>query len=231
MLRGSCASADCLLARLPPQWRTSQNRAALTDATQIPWLRKSLLHLPCLNFAIMYLLRERCLWPCLTSRLLLDLSNSNDRAHFAFVDEMLSYEAHMRCGLLVPSPLINLSTVGRRLKEMEKLPAKPHLILPLPPLASPQGIEPLATSLDLLQEGREQENCIGTIAVQRRVIAGDIYCYRVTQPIRATILLRKVADGRWSVDQIKAARNKAVPAEAVWFIAPWLRCLAPVYAV
>lgn len=217
-----------LWRRIPSRFDNPQNRAAIIEAMQIPWLRKTLFHLPEFNLGITYLLRNRRHWPQITSHLLIEIANSNHTAVCHFLDELFRYEDYLRRGLLDPRPMRTITTLLRRHKKLDQQPARPHLPLPQPPLAGGPGIDPISTSAGLLREASEQRNCLGTIAIQRRILDGDIYCYRLMAPVRATILLRlKHETGRWLVEQIKATNNQRVSVEAYWRIGQWLKEASP----
>ncbi len=211
-----------LLARIPERFATLQNFSAISEALEKPRLRKALLHLPQLNFVITYLLRNRLLWPCITGSLLNELSKSHEESLYPFIEQMWGYSDLVLKGLLDAKPLPAMSTVAKRLARLPCRPARASLALPPPPIPASSGIEPITTSTGLIVEGRVQHNCIGTLAVQRDVIFGYAYCYRLLSPVRATIHIRNDHAGNWIIEQIKLAKNADVSAETRIRVEAWL---------
>ena len=67
---------------------------------------------------------------------------------------------------------------------------------PKAPIKGVRGsIEPLMSAADLEREGKRQEHCVAVYI--SRVVAGTWYVYKVLHPERATLGLRRSADGTW----------------------------------
>jgi len=65
---------------------------------------------------------------------------------------------------------------------------------------------------DLVKEGREMKHCVGSL--HREAMSGEAAFYRVLQPSRATLELRKrKSDGEVYCFQLKARSNRRVPSE------------------
>ena len=97
------------------------------------------------------------------------------------------------------------------------------LPFPEPPLAPPCGgleVVPIRTELDLLQEGREQNNCVGSYASGIR--AGIVYVYRVLAPERATLSIVPGGGGRWRLSEIRASHNRPVRPEFAQSAVNWI---------
>jgi hypothetical protein len=77
-----------------------------------------------------------------------------------------------------------------------------------PPLPGGAAIEPLTTTEAILEEGRLQRNCIGMEYV-RLVQQGGAFLYKVTQPARCTLLIKRDArdTAGWAVAEVKAFAN------------------------
>lgn len=91
---------------------------------------------------------------------------------------------------------------------------------PLPPLAGTLEIVPIANAEELVAEGREQHNCVASLA--RRIRHASIAVYRVLAPERCTLsLVRK--NRTWRIDQLKAACNRPPRRETREVVASWFR--------
>ena len=94
-----------------------------------------------------------------------------------------------------------------------------QLGFPPPPFPDSADIEAIRTVEDLVLEGQQQAHCVASYA--QDVAAGKVYIYRVLQPSRATVELRKTEDG-WEVGQFKLARNRAPGIQARLCVRDWL---------
>ncbi len=92
---------------------------------------------------------------------------------------------------------------------------------PAPPLPGTEDIVALTTAQELVQEGREQMNCVATYA--RWVETGGGYIYRVLRPERATIAVERGTDGNWQIQQIRGKHNAEVTEETGRAVEKWLR--------
>ena len=93
---------------------------------------------------------------------------------------------------------------------------------PKPPLeaiaSSKLKVEPLTSVRELFHEGNQMDNCITTYA--RSILNGRHYAYRMTHPVRATILLIRNTD-TWYPVEIRAPGNKYAPQECVDLVYKW----------
>ncbi len=78
---------------------------------------------------------------------------------------------------------------------------------------------PLTYREDLVEEARQQANCV--IDYEYRVLNGRMAIYRVLFPERCTLSL-KLRRGKWIVDQLRAARNREPGAAVVQAVNAWL---------
>lgn len=81
-----------------------------------------------------------------------------------------------------------------------------------PPFAGTEGIEPITTEAGLYAEGLEMGNCVPDYLAE--VHAGGAYFYKVTDPSRATLLLRRLLEyGAWSwvPCEIRGPANTSFP--------------------
>ena len=93
-------------------------------------------------------------------------------------------------------------------------------IFPQPPLPGTAEIVPLTTTVELVQEGIDQHNCVGgyTEWVQK----GNGYIYRVMAPERATLSINNGADDCWRIDQLQLACNQPASPETYEAVMKWL---------
>lgn len=105
----------------------------------------------------------------------------------------------------------------------QKLAALRRLQGPLPPPPLP-GIDnriiPLRTQKELVEEGRQQRNCVASYATQ--VKTGRCYIYCVLFPERATLSVEPAAGGEWVVGELKGPCNRTVGPATVDFVRAWI---------
>jgi hypothetical protein len=122
-------------------------------------------------------------------------------------------------GLAQPSPLRSVAQLRRWHREVDEAMLQHHLercSLPsdtewaAPPWPGTASIQPLATALDLHEEGCALQHCVE--AYSGLVASGDYAAYRVLEPVRATLGLHRPA-GDWVVHQLQAGPGIDVPKE------------------
>jgi len=79
-------------------------------------------------------------------------------------------------------------------------------------------IAPLTSVRELSSEGTKMDNCVMTYA--RSILDGRHFAYRMTHPVRATILLVR-NPGHWYPVEIRAPGNKHAPQESVELVFKW----------
>ncbi len=88
--------------------------------------------------------------------------------------------------------------------------------------APPPGSDTIVrlNSLDvLIDEGKRQHNCVAELAPA--VARGRWAVYRVLSPERCTLSL-ELREGRWVIDRLKAARNRAPSSKTLGAVSRWL---------
>jgi hypothetical protein len=90
---------------------------------------------------------------------------------------------------------------------------------PRPPLPGSEVIVPLRSPRALVEEGRQQDNCVATYA--ERVAAGETFIYRVLRPERATLSIVRIS-GRWQVGELLCAHNRPVSSATWRAVERWL---------
>ena len=94
------------------------------------------------------------------------------------------------------------------------------LHFPAPPVPGTADIVALTHVGQLLAEGRQQRNCVGSYG--ERVAVGKVFIYRVLAPERATLSLRPSAAGGYEVEQLLRACNQPVAPETAQAVRRWL---------
>ncbi|MBF0236686.1 MAG: PcfJ domain-containing protein [SAR324 cluster bacterium] len=110
----------------------------------------------------------------------------------------------------------NLAFAGTLHENIRNRVNKPF---PPPPLPATDQIQPVTTAAELSQEGRDMEHCVGSYS--QLVINDNYYIYRVYQPQRATLSIRKKG-GRWHLDALKQYRNHIPDDECFKVVHQWL---------
>ena len=102
----------------------------------------------------------------------------------------------------------------RRLRENAEWSPGEIADLPFPrwPAANHEGVEPLTSVHQLIQEGREMEHCVGSLGYITAALRGELAVFRVTWPVRATLAMRPHA-GSWVVAEIRGVRNAEIDVE------------------
>lgn len=95
-----------------------------------------------------------------------------------------------------------------------------HSGFPPPPVAGTDYIMPILTLEDLIAEGREQRNCVVSLA--SRIRSGSTALYRVLAPERCTLSLVQ-SGGTWTIGQLEASCNRAPSRGTRDAIRCWLR--------
>jgi hypothetical protein len=83
---------------------------------------------------------------------------------------------------------------------------------PPPPLPGDADIIPITTIKELLEEGAEMHNCVGSYS--EKVMSGECFIYRVLRPERATLEISDTGDMH-HICQLKLAHN-GEPAAETW---------------
>ena len=97
-----------------------------------------------------------------------------------------------------PSSIQKLDEWHREIWErwVEKNPPLPKTFPP-PPLGEIPTIQPILDEAGLIEEGKQQSNCVGFYG--DRVRSGSVLIYRVLAPERATLSLVMGQGGQWVI--------------------------------
>lgn len=103
-----------------------------------------------------------------------------------------------------------------------------HLRIPRPPLEGTDAIIPLTKVADYFEEGREQQSCVASYASRVAVSVdgsrdgrASLYVYRVLQPERATLAIRRDR-GAWCIDELRCAQNRPAAHRTQMAVQEWL---------
>ena len=102
----------------------------------------------------------------------------------------------------------------------ERLKAE-HGDYPSIPVPAIDGIEPLCSWLELLEEGARMHHCVGSYDIH--VAHGDVFIYRMVQPERLTISLEK-KNNEWIVGEVRGYCNASPSAKALEIVRRWVEC-------
>ena len=97
--------------------------------------------------------------------------------------------------------------------------AQEHGDYPAPPLAAIEGIEPLISWLELLEEGSSMLHCVGSYDVF--IALGEAFIYRMTHPERLTISL-EYRNNRWIIGEVRGSRNANPSPGALDIVRRWV---------
>lgn len=206
------------------------------SSCNIPWLltirdllsdldwRKSLLHLPSLNSAVMLFLCNRIFRQRTSLQLLYELS-CNPSYLFKQMIVLLSLEKNL--GKRGPERFHSVRQLLDHLLELlwkanvREVSDETDGSFPNPPIPGNGNIVPLKNSDLLFEEGKEQDNCVANY--RPSIFAGKMYIYRVLQPERATLSLVPCESGGWRIDQLLAAHNGLVYDATRKAVEHWIR--------
>ena len=90
---------------------------------------------------------------------------------------------------------------------------------PRPPVMGANGIRPIRTVQDLVEEGEQQSNCVACYA--KRIADRQTFIYRITYPERATLSLEK-HHARWQPGDLLAAKNRPAQPATRKYVEEWL---------
>lgn len=91
--------------------------------------------------------------------------------------------------------------------------------LPRPPIPAGENIEPVASQMDLIQEGKEMHHCIASHL--RSVVDGKFAVYRMTKPERLTIEVLVMGDGQCFLKEVRGKYNKLPSQQSMEIVERW----------
>jgi hypothetical protein len=221
-----------LFRKIPPESMDSRLWKPLLLALRKPdgTSSKLLAHVPSINLGVMELILTARVRQVLTPTLLEEVAADPKEKYRGRVAAMICDTLVMRDELGDDRPLAALTSVARIQQlhanlsiDFQKLESlrQVHGSLPLPPLPGIKGrIIPLYNQTELVAEGREQKNCVASYTAS--VVAGNCYIYRVLHPSRATLCIRRQADGNWGISELEASCNRKADMATRDFVNEWL---------
>ena len=100
------------------------------------------------------------------------------------------------------------------------LNGREEIVFPSPPVEGTDTIIALTSVKDLLSEGFQQQNCAARF-IDSIALGNQFYVYRVLEPERCTVSLRKNKD-EWQIDELEKAGNQPVSEYTEKVIKLWL---------
>lgn len=222
-------AAARILAKLAPESASVELLRPLRAALREPGTIKALAHLPRLNAGVTAIVVDRELAEASTAALLTEIAECPLEKYRAHAAEMLGgtlamlRTVHPDRGTPKVQSMARLRAIHEEISKDFLKQMGPGLKgdrLPRPPLAGTAQILPIRTVAELVEEGREQSNCVATYAecVQRR----DLFIYRVLKPERATLSICRNPAGDWEIDELKGRGNQAVSEQTWRLVERWL---------
>lgn len=104
-------------------------------------------------------------------------------------------------------------------QDLAKELSEEHGDYPKPPLAPIEGIEPLRSWLELLEEGASMRHCVGSYDVP--VALGEVFIYRMVHPERLTISL-ECHNKTWVLGEVRGVCNSSPSEGALDWIRRWV---------
>ena len=203
-----------IVARIRPEAVHARSMLRLRAVLADPAVARLLAHLPEIHAGVLGLVSDIELLPAVTPKLLAEVAARGDERYRATTARMLADVRAMArqigSGDVPPAffSVGRLREVHRKLSE-EFCRLRPDDVrsirFPQPPLPGTPDILPLRTPTDLMDEGREQSNCVASYIP--RVRDRETYVYRVLRPQRATLALVPSPDGGWEIEQLLLGRN------------------------
>jgi len=218
-----------IVRKILPETVTVERLLALRAVATIDVVTQRLAHVPTINTGLLELASQPNLMAKVSPALLNEIATAED--------EHLQGSAVR----LLEDMVRELESMGRRpglavIKTLGKLRERSHEVAEEfqnyvgvqravgtfhePPVPGTVDIVPLTDAGQLLEEGREQRNCVGGYA--SRVAGGSVFIYRVLRPERATLSLRLTADGDWEIQQLLRACNQNVSPVTAIAVQRWL---------
>ena len=194
-----------------------------------PELLKTLSHLERINAGVMRIVNDPELFRCVSEKFLKEISCSAS-------DDALHQTAFVLKKIMGTFRFINLEKnrypTIKSFQQIQKIQEDLHekiyrflnrregIVFPSPPVEGTDTIIPLTSIKDLLSEGFQQQNCAARL-IDDVALRNQIYIYRVVEPERCTVSLRKNNEG-WQIDELEKAGNQPVSEYTEKVIKLWL---------
>jgi len=149
-------------------------------------------------------------WICRMTRDTLAMTNGNAQPLSRVNSQPALQQLHDR--------LVREFNSGVR-EDQAKILLQKHGKYPSPPVPTLDGIEPITSWLELLEEGAIMRHCVGSY--DRQVAEGEVFIYRMVYPERLTVSLI-YRNNRWMVGEARRRRNGNPSPKVMEFIRRWV---------
>lgn len=225
----STEGAAKILAKIYPESVSVDILLLLRDALRRDEALKALSHMRKLNAGVLTLIATPHLLQASTPALLAEVAESATEKYQARASEMLSDMLEMLAAIDPTAGRPKIQSLAR-LRAMHTEVSTKFLTLrpsgcvgtrlPSPPLRGTRDITPILTVPALVEEGRDQNNCVAAYA--ERVRRRTTFIYRVLRPERATLSIVKGEDGDWRIAELECRGNTRVSAITRIAVEVWL---------
>lgn len=226
---GTQGTVNLMRKILPGSITPDSARLLRTALNELPTVPELLAHVRRINRSVIGLVINARLVPALTPGLLAEAAELDDQPAgrepadrlLGALSTVVEMGGNPRLRRLASLREIDRITahVGKAYEEW-KLDMRASRVKRPPPEGT-RDIVRLTTRAEVLQEGREQENCVGSRA--ESVLEGRTCIYRVLKPERATLQIsRSSRSGRWCIMEVEARANTAASDQTVQHIQAWL---------
>ena len=193
------------------------------------FMQKAAAHLPRLNAGAIRFITDPALLPLVAPAFLEEIAfnrkeDSRPKSAYLLRDSVAMFEL-LFPQRQFPRPTRHLQTLVdthdalihdvNRLYRLEK-----DFVFPHPPLEGNDFIEPITTARGLIEEGRQQHNCVASF-VKRIAVSRQVYVYRVHWPERCTLSITRRA-GRWALSVLKLSGNQLPSKQTFEIVRFWL---------
>ncbi len=218
-----------LFRKIRPETITVGRALALRDVEGKEDVAKRLAHVPSINTGLLELALQPGLLAQVSPALLNEIAKSEEEflqgSAVRLLEDVVRALQHMRR----PPGLASLKTLASLRQRSQEVAAEFVLHaevmrgayrFPVPPVPGTADIVPLTDAGQLLEEGRQQHNCVGSYA--EPVASGEVFIYRVLRPERATLSIRPAASGEWEIEQLMRGCNQPVSRATALMVQRWL---------
>lgn len=225
-------SAVKILSKVAPESVTVTTLKALRAASTEPHGRKILSHLQRINTGVVAFALEREVCEAVPMSLLEEVSRHGDEdvdSHAALMmQRCLVLGRYFGQRMQRPSSIAKLQKWHLDLSRrwvLENPPQDGPVFIP--PLEGTPTIQPIVGASALVQEGIEQNNCVGSYVDAVR--SGRIFIYRVMAPERATLAIMRGPACYWVINELKLRSNVEAGLATLKHVTDWLenRAIVP----
>jgi hypothetical protein len=221
-----------ITAKIKPQSISIDALTKLKDVltvSPIPGARKRLSHLETLNDGTLRIICDPDLSGLVSGGFLRQTGrNRQDDVYSKTVDNL--FEIHRLWTMLRPFdrlPVVRcrqqMIALQSELKDeqsrLNRLTPQQSTFPPPPLPADGERIVPIRDIVELIQEGRRQNNCVADLL--NEVVQGRRFIYRVDWPERCTLSVES-SDGAWQMGQLKRACNQAPSPATCQYVTDWI---------